>query len=131
MVDVIANAIAPPNQVCDPRTGPQVGGKPKSHGALQEIPFQPRPALRAELRRSSRRGLGLQPFIAGLIVTRPPASDRAPINTELTCHLHRGPTFPEQRDGTHASLLEHFRTSGRAHGEPPDQSIGHYLSRNQ
>ena len=131
MIDVIAHPKAPLDQLGHSGAGPQIGVKPGGLRALEQQRFESTLMLGEQLRRTTRRGLGAHTRRAASIGRPLPAPHTAPIDPDAPRNLNRQQSFLEQRQRSYASAFQFLWASGGPHRAPPDQSIGHYLSRYQ
>jgi hypothetical protein len=131
MVDVIGHAEALLDDLRNPRTGPQIRIKPRRLCAFEQKAFELAPGFGVELRRTTGRRSGPERCRPLLPIGRLPAPHTPPIHADHVRHLHRRQTLGQQLDGAPSSTFQFLCASGRSHGTPPDQRMGHYLCRIQ
>ncbi|OGA81336.1 MAG: hypothetical protein A3G27_01365 [Betaproteobacteria bacterium RIFCSPLOWO2_12_FULL_66_14] len=120
MIDVIAHAKAPFDELGDPWTGPKIGVKPRGLRPFEQQRLELTLMLRVELRRAAWRGLGAYARLAASPCRPLPAPHTAPINANATRHLNRQQSFLEQGQRPQTTMFQFLWASGGPHGAPPD-----------
>src|ERR1700737_190546 len=116
---VIAHVEAALNQPRHPWTGPQVRGQSDRLSTLNEHATQTREITGSQAPRPTRSRLGSHCRRATSASRRFPASNTAPIDTDLARYLNRGKSLIEQAHCAQTSLFEFVRSSGRTHSTSP------------
>ncbi len=126
---VIADPESPSDQFCDPGTGPERRRKAARERTVEQMADQPLALCLAQLRGSTGGGAGRQLLV---FTQRTPATNRAPIDTQLSGNFDRAESLTQQLPSLQTTALQVFRTSMWAwHRIPPAHTLGHYLRKRQ
>lgn len=105
MIDVIAHAKAPFNELGDPWTGPKLGVKPRGLRPFEQQRLELTLVLGAQLRRAAWRRRGAYARLAVSPCRSSPAPHTAPINANATRHLNGQQSVLEQGVYCYYNLL--------------------------
>jgi hypothetical protein len=106
MIDVIAHAKAPIDELGHPWAGPQIGVKPGGLRPVEQQRFEPTLVFGIQLRRATGRGPGAHTRRAASIGRPFPAPHTASIDPDTPRHLNGQQSFLKQRQRSHASAFQ-------------------------
>jgi hypothetical protein len=104
---------------------PQIRGKPRCLGALEQEPLEALLGPSVQLGGTAGSGFCPQAIVAGFPVNPVPAPNAAPIDPDQVGHFDGLMALPEEVDGPNSATFQFLWASARSHRLPPAQSIGH------
>jgi hypothetical protein len=104
---------------------PQIRGKPRCLGALEQEPLEALLGPSVQLGGSAWGGFGPQAIVTGFPEDPIPAPHTSTIHCDQTRHFEGLMALQEQLDGPNSATFQFLWASVRSHRLPPAQSIGH------
>jgi hypothetical protein len=131
MVHVIGHAEALADELGHAGASPQIRRETGGLGALEQDPLEAFLGPGIQLGGTTRSRFRTQAIVSGFSVGPVPATNTAPVDPDQACHLEGLMALQEKPNSTNSTPFQFLWASGRSHGLPPAQSIGHCLYRCQ
>jgi hypothetical protein len=125
VVHVIRYAEAIADELGHTRASPQIRREPGGPGALEQDSLEALPGPGIQLRRTAGSRFRPQAIVTRFSVDAVPAPNAAPVDADQVRYLEGLMALQEKPDGTNSTTLQFLWASGRSHGLPPAQGIGH------
>jgi len=104
---------------------PQVRWEPCLLGAPEQDPLEASLRWGIQLRGTARSRFRPQALVADFPVHPVPAPNAAPVDPHHVRHFDGLTPLKEEVDSTNSTMFQFLWASGRSHGLPPAQIIGH------
>jgi hypothetical protein len=125
MVHMVGHAEAIADELGHPWASPQIGREPRCLGTLEQGSLEAFLGPGIQLGGTAGSGLRAQAIVTGFAVEPVPAPNATPVDPDQARYFERLMALQEELDGAKPTALQFLWASGRSHGLPPAQSIGH------